>query len=250
MTARTSPEEQRRVRRKRLVKGLLLGGAAVGLPALANALISRRSRRLPLATWGRGRRYSWRLGEVAYQDLGDGPVIVLVHGLGPGHDCEEWRSVAEQLAGEHRVLAVDLLGWGRSEMPRIPYDGELYISLIADFLEDVVGDRGTLVGAGLAGAYATQVAADRPELVARLGLVTPAGLDVHADEPDMKDALVHWALKLPILGTSALNLYTSQTAIQQHLRREAASAPEQVDAGRIDHHYRSSHQRGAHASLA
>jgi pimeloyl-ACP methyl ester carboxylesterase len=57
-------------------------------------------------------------------------------------------------------------------------------------------------------------------------------------------------LRTPIFGTSALNLYTSHTALGQHLRREVLAAPERADAARVDHLYRSSHQPGAHAALA
>ena len=58
MAARTSEEEQKRRRRKRLIQGLVLGAAAVGVPALANAVISRRNRKLPPAMWGRSHRYA------------------------------------------------------------------------------------------------------------------------------------------------------------------------------------------------
>jgi pimeloyl-ACP methyl ester carboxylesterase len=249
MTALTSGEEQKRRRRRRLARGLLLGGAAVGLPALANALIARRVRPLPPASWGRGRRYVWRHGEVAYQDFGEGRPLLLVHSLGPGHDSEEWRAAAERLASDHRVVAVDLLGWGRSDKPALHYDGELYIRLLVDLLEDVIGERSTLVAAGLPATYALQVTVDRPDLLSALALVTPAGIDLHADEPDLRDALVHWALRFPVLGTSALNLYTSRGALAQYQRRDLAVA-DNADPAQLDHHYRSSHQRGTHAALA
>jgi pimeloyl-ACP methyl ester carboxylesterase len=248
--ARTSQEEQKRRRRSRLLKGLLLGGAAVGLPALANALIARRNRRLEAAGWGRPKRYAWELGDVSYQDLGTGEPLVLVHSLGPGHDSEEWRAVAEELAERHRVFVIDLIGWGRSDKPDSDYDGELYIKLLGDFLEDVVGRRCTLIGAGLSASYAIQLAVDRPESISSIALVVPSGIDAEGDEPDLKDALVHWLLRTPVFGTSALNLYTSQTALGQHLRSEILAAPERADAARVDHLYRSSHQPGAHAALA
>jgi len=250
MAARTSDEEQKRRRRKRLVRGLLLGGAAVGIPALANALIARGSRPLRASTWGRSHRYAWKLGELAFQRLGSGPPMVVVHAFGPGHDSEEWRLAAERLAETHRVFALDLLGWGHSSKPRIQYDSEIYIQQLADFLEDVVRDRAVLVAAGLPGAYALQTAVDHPERVRGLGLVVPSGLDTHADEPDIGDALLYRALRAPILGTSALNVYTSQAAIARYLRRDAFAAPDRVDAARIEHHYRSSHQAGAHVPLA
>jgi pimeloyl-ACP methyl ester carboxylesterase len=250
MAARTSQDEQKRRRRSRLAKGLLLGGAAIGLPALANALIARRGQRLGRPTWGRADRYAWKFGEIAFQRLGDGAPLLLLHSFGPGHDSEEWRPAGELLAQQYRVFALDFLGWGRSDKPRIAYDGELYIQLVGDFLEDVVGESAVLVAAGLAGSYAVQCAVDHPERTGGLALVVPTGIEVHSDEPDLRDALVHRLLRLPLLGTSALNLLTSRAALSQYLRREVFRGPEQVDAARVEQHYRSSHQPGAHAALA
>lgn len=250
MVAQSSQEEQKKRRRGKLIKGLLLGGVAVGLPALANSLIARRNERLAMPTWGRHHRYAWKYGEISFQRLGTGRPILLLHSFGPGHDAEEWRAAAELLASQNLVYAPDLLGWGRSDMPRLDYDGELYIQLIGDFLEDVVARRCHIVAAGLAAAYAVQIALDRPELVDSLGLVVPAGIEIHGEEPDLKDALVNRLLRLPILGASALNLFTSRTAIGQHLKREVFLGPEQVDAARVEHHYRSSHQPGSHGALA
>lgn len=247
---RSEEEKQKAQRRKKLVQGLLIGGAAVGIPALANALLARRRQRLESPTWGRTRRYAWHLGEISYQVLGEGDPVVLVHSFGPGHDSEEWRAVAEILAQENRVYAIDLLGWGLSERPAITYDGEVYIELIRDFLLDVVAERATLVTAGLPAAYAVQIAVDHPELVSALALVTPAGIEVHGDEPDLKDALVYGLLRLPVIGTSALNIYTSRASIQHHLRREIYAAPERVDAALVEHHHTSSHQAGSHSALA
>jgi pimeloyl-ACP methyl ester carboxylesterase len=243
-------QEQRRSRRRRLARGLLFGAAAVGLPALANALVSRRRRPLEAPGWGRTRRYAWRLGDLSYQALGDGAPVVLLHSFGPGHDSEQWRTVAEIMAHDHRVHALDLLGWGLSERPAITYDGEIYIEMVRDFLADVVGDRALIVAAGLPAAYAVQVAVDHPDRVTALALVTPLGIDRNGDEPDLRDALAYGLLRLPILGTSALNVYTSRAAIQHHLRREIFAAPERVDAALVDHHHRSSHQPGSHSALA
>lgn len=249
--AETPEERQRRRRRKRLVQGLLVGSAALGIPAAFNALVARRAKRLPAPRWGRPSRWQTGDGTIRYHRLGDGPrSVVLLHSLGPGHSAFQWQQVAERLAGRHRCFALDLLGWGESDHPAITYDSPLCIDHLTGFLDEVVGRQATVVAAGLSAAYALQVAVDHPEMIGALGLVAPVGIELHGDEPDLKDALVHRALRLPILGTSALNLFTSRAGIEAHLRREVFADPERVDDALIDQHYRFSHATGAQSPLA
>jgi pimeloyl-ACP methyl ester carboxylesterase len=87
-------------------------------------------------------------------------------------------------------------------------------------------------------------------MIGALGLVVPVGIELHGDEPDLKDAVVHRLLRLPILGTSALNVFASRAGVAAHLRRELFADPELVDETLIDQHYRASHVPGAQATLA
>ena len=250
MAAWTSEEEQRRRRRQRILRGLLLGGAAIGLPAVINASIARQARRIEPTVWGRRHRYAWDLADVVFQRLGAGEPVVLMHSFGPGHDSMEWRQAAERLAERFQVFAPDFPGWGQSERPTTALDGELYIEFLLDFLDDVVRRRAVLVGSGLAAAYAVQVAIDHPELVRGLVLACPLGIDLASEEPDLKDAVIHRLLKLPIFGTSALNLYTTRKGIQRYLAEEVYSDPEQVTDALVDHHYRGAHEPTNRAALA
>ena len=251
MTAWTSEEEQRRRRRRRILRGLVVGGAAIGVPALFNAAIAKQARRLSAASWGRRHRYAWELGDVAFQRLGEGdPPLVLLHSFGPGHDSIEWRDLAQTLGERYQVFAPDLPGWGRSDRPALDYDAELYIDFLIDFLIDLVRRRAVVVAAGLAGAYAAQVAIDRPELVRGLVLVTPLGIDLGSDEPDLKDAVIHRLLKLPVVGTSALNVYSSRHGIEHHLREEVYADAGRVDPPLVDHYWKNAHEDGSRAALA
>ena len=227
-----------------------MGGAAIGVPALINTLVSKRAGKLPAPAWGKGRSYPFKHGEIHYQRLGEGPPVLLLHSFGPGHSAEEWRPSAELLARSHQVFVPDLLGWGRSGRPKMTYDSELYIELIADLVQNLVGSRPSVVAAGLTAAYAVQLAVDRPELLRALALIVPSGIELHGDEPDFKDAMVHRLLRLPILGTSALNVYTSRSAIANYLGKEVYAGAERVDEALIDRYYRNSHQPGAHGALA
>jgi len=250
MTAWTSEEEQRRRRRKRILQGLLIGGAAVGVPALFNAAVARRARKVEPSVWGRRHRYVWELGDVVFQRLGEGDPVVLLHSFGPGHDSIEWRAAAEKLAGSFQVFAPDLPGWGRSDRPSLDYDSELYIEFLIDFLVDLVRRKAVIVASGLSASYAVQVAVDRPELVRALVLVCPLGLDLAGDEPDLKDAVIHRLLRLPVVGTSALNLFSSRRGIEHHLTEEVYGDEERVTEALVDHYWKGSHEEGSRAALA
>lgn len=114
-----------------------------------------------------GRRLHWI-------EIGRGRPVVLLHGL--GHSLQAWIHVAPSLAHRHRVLAVDLPGFGRSDAdPRRPLlDG--YAGTLARWLETVAGEPATLVGHSMGGSTAAHLAGSRPDLVSGLVLVAPAGI--------------------------------------------------------------------------
>jgi pimeloyl-ACP methyl ester carboxylesterase len=85
--------------------------------------------------------------EVSYLELGEGPVLLLVHGM--AGSCENWREVIEPLAHRHTVIAPDLPGHGASA----PGGGDYSIAGLASGLRDLMlalgHDRATLVGHSL-----------------------------------------------------------------------------------------------------
>jgi len=237
-------------RRGRWIPGLLLGGAVVGVPALAHALIHRRARPPRAPRWGRGHRYAGRAGDIVFQELGRGEPLLLLHSFGPGHDSGEWEAAAEMLAGRHAVFVPDLPGWARSEAPAA-YRPGAYVEAIADFLTNVVGERAVIVAAGLPAAYASEVAAAAGDAVRALALVTPMGLEPEsARRGAAAEAGLRRLAALPLLGATALDLLTSRQVLTHHLRHEVYAAPERVDAALVEHHYRTSHQREARRALA
>jgi len=237
----------------RLAKGLLLAGAAVGLPVLISEVIRRRAEPPQAPRWGRAHRFAGALGEVVFQELGAGdPPVVLLHSFGPGYDADQWRATAEILAERHAVYVPDLPGWGRSEPPLGGHRAETCVATIEDFLRGVVRQPAVLVGAGISAAYAVQVAADHPDgvlalvLVGALGLPGNGGIVPEGAGP----AFLRRVLRVPVVRGTLLDLLTSRAALTHHLRNEAYAAPERVDAALLDHHYRASHAPRARAALA
>jgi len=107
---------------------------------------------------------------VVYWERGSGPVILLVHGMFGDH--LDWEPVLELLAVRHRVLAVDLPGFGESEKPDENYCAEFFVAAIAEFLDQVSVRRATLVGNSFGGILALRFALAHPDRVERLILVS------------------------------------------------------------------------------
>jgi pimeloyl-ACP methyl ester carboxylesterase len=115
---------------------------------------------------------------IAYQAAGDGPPLVLVHGLsGSGR---WWRRNVGALAPYWRVYLVDLIGFGASHS-RHPFALAEAAGYLTRWLDQLELERASLVGHSMGGLIAAELAADAPERVDRLVLVDPAALpfDTH-----------------------------------------------------------------------
>jgi pimeloyl-ACP methyl ester carboxylesterase len=112
-------------------------------------------------------------------ELGQGPPLVFVHGL--SGSWQNWLEQLPVLADEHRVLAMDLPGFGHSPMP----NAEISIAGYARLLDRLLGERGidaaAVVGNSMGGFIAAELAIAVPQRVERLVLVSAAGLSTHND---------------------------------------------------------------------
>ncbi len=111
---------------------------------------------------------------VAYRQAGNGPVVVLIHGI-TSHSAT-WERVMPELAGAFTVVAPDLIGHGASAKPRGDYSLGAHASGVRDLLLTLGHDRATFVGHSLGGGIAMQLSYQFPELCERLVLVDSGGL--------------------------------------------------------------------------
>ena len=112
--------------------------------------------------------------DVSYRMAGEGPTILLIHGI--AGSSTTWRAVMPALAEHYTVIAPDLLGHGQSAKPRGDYSLGAYASGIRDLLAVLGEERVTLVGHSLGGGVAMQFAYQFPEWAERLVLVASGGL--------------------------------------------------------------------------
>jgi len=100
---------------------------------------------------------------------GEGPPIVLILGFGAALDW--WDAIAPQLARNHRVIRLDLIGHGGTEAPGSGYAIERQASLVKAVLDKLGVTRAVIVGHSMGGEVATAFAVANPQSVERLVLI-------------------------------------------------------------------------------
>jgi pimeloyl-ACP methyl ester carboxylesterase len=122
---------------------------------------------------------------VIYRIAGDGPPVVLIHGM--VNSSKHWEQVALRLADRYTVVAPDLLGHGDSAAVRGDYSLGAHACSIRDLLSTIGIDRATVVGHSLGGGIAMQFFYQFPQRVERLGLISSGGLG-HDVSPMLRGA--------------------------------------------------------------
>lgn len=113
---------------------------------------------------------------IHYVDEGKGPPVVLIHGFG-GHTYS-YRYLIPELARDHRVVALDLLGFGYSErVSDANYSHQAQAGRVLGLMDALEIDRASLVGHSMGGEVAMRVAAACPERVVRMALVASVSGD-------------------------------------------------------------------------
>ena len=114
-----------------------------------------------------------------YHDVGDGPVILMLHGSGAGvSGWANWRGILPVLSERFRVIAPDLVGFGYTETP-----DDLEFSIFDTWLEQIINlldalgiERVHLVGNSFGGGLSLHLATKYPERVDRVVLMGAGGV--------------------------------------------------------------------------
>jgi pimeloyl-ACP methyl ester carboxylesterase len=112
-------------------------------------------------------------GALSTLEAGTGDPVVCLHGLGATK--ASFLPTVAALAPDHRVIAVDLPGFGESHKPiGAPYDAPWFARVVVGLLDALELDRATLVGNSMGGRIAIEVGLAAPDRTAALVLLSPA----------------------------------------------------------------------------
>jgi pimeloyl-ACP methyl ester carboxylesterase len=110
-----------------------------------------------------------------YRDAGNGPTVILLHGL--GGDGSRWTSTVAALSGDFRVIALDQIGFGQSDKPLVNYDHGLLAEFLVEFMNVIDAPKASLVGHSMGAFVGTFVGVHHPEKIDRLILVDGGSLE-------------------------------------------------------------------------
>ena len=134
---------------------------------------------------------------IHYFDMGSGPVVVLLHGLGSRK--EDWLSVLEPMAQKYRLLVPDQIGFGKSDKPLLDYSVQTYVDFLNEFLRQLKIEKASLVGESLGGwiaaLYVSEIGGGAHLIpVEKLVLVDAAGLKQDTPIPNLNPSSL-WEMR-------------------------------------------------------
>lgn len=106
-----------------------------------------------------------------YTDTGAGEPIVLIHGMAAS--ARYWNNLIPSLSKNNRVIAIDLLGFGKSPKPKdVTYDVPTHLASIFETLDNIgINSPFTLVGHSMGALLSLKLARQYPEKVNKLVLL-------------------------------------------------------------------------------
>ncbi len=166
---------------KRLLLILLAAVALVAVAFYLRPLAVTRILQRGLLSLAGFRNHYVRVGayRIHYLIGGHGPPLVLLH----GHPSRalEWGPLLPPLAREHRVVALDFLGYGESDAPEVDYSIPMQAGIVEGLLDPLKLTQADVLGFSMGGWVALRFAADHPGRVRRLVLVGSGGLKFETD---------------------------------------------------------------------
>ncbi|MGB3309704.1 MAG: alpha/beta hydrolase [Nodosilinea sp.] len=173
--------------------------------------------------------------------------LVFLHGFGGGSSAYEWSKVYPAFAADYRVLAPDLIGWGRSDHPAQNYRVEDYIAIIIEFMEQTCSGPTTVIASALTAAFTVRAAIERPDLFKSLIVTTLAGL-AEFGQDYRRSGFAQFAqfANLPVLSQL---LYSAGVAnsfgIRSYLEQRQFARPERIYTEIVEAYLMSAQQENA-----
>lgn len=189
--------------------------------------------------------WQWRGHDIFAAQAGEGPMVLLIHGIYAGSSSFEFRKLFPLLARNHRVVAIDLLGSGLSDRPNIDFSADLFADLVFDAVDKFGPNPAALVASSLGAAFSIRAAARLGNRIGSLAVICPTGLAGTLDgPPNAAQIAVTNLIKSPVVGEAFYNGLASRPSLRWFLENQAYADPESVTPEIVEYYWLATHQPG------
>ena len=178
---------------------------------------------------------------VHYLAGGQGCPVLLVHGGGTDSASLSWKPSIGSIASSHRVFALDLPGYGRSDKPGRHCSTEYYIDFVDSFMNALGIEKASLIGISLGGGVCLGFALRTCERVNKLVLIDSYGLGVEIPGRTLGYLLV----RIPYLLETAWFVERRSRWMVKWSLRSLVSNPEAVTEELVDEVWQLMREPGA-----
>lgn len=205
---------------KKIIKNtVLVAGSTAGIMYLVNKAVNYIATASNFLQKDKMNNYEWKFGNVKYTVTGKGKPVLLIHDLDVASSSYEWNKVIASLGNNHKVYTLDLIGCGSSDKDQLTYTNYLFITLINDFIKNVIQEETDIVATG----YSTSIALMSTmicDYIDNIILVNPYDYTMSTDMSVKCMKYTHKLFSCPVLGTFLYNIYNSKKNIGEKFDRE------------------------------
>ncbi|WP_310603620.1 alpha/beta fold hydrolase [Anaerosporobacter sp.] len=161
--------------------------------------------------------FEWRFGKIYYTKSGQGTPILLIHDLDASQSSYEFRSLISKLEKNYTVYTIDLIGFGKSDKPKITYTNFLFVQLVTDFITTVIKQKTNLVCVGKSTTIGLTVCNYSPNMINKLMFINTPSIKTLNCIPHKNHKINKKILESYLIGTSIFNVSYSKTSLSKQL---------------------------------
>ena len=233
--------------KKKLITFAVLTATATAVIHVTNKIIAASACLKEMLDTGTRNYYHWRFGDIYYTKKGKGSPVLLIHDMLPGGSGYEWTRIEDDLALEHTVYTIDLLGCGRSEKTSMTYTNFVYVQSICDFIKNVIGEKTDVITSGYSGSFAVMACHNEKQLFNKIMMINPPSISALKKMPGKKGKLLKYFIEVPVFGTLVYHMVVSRNAVSGLFIENLAFDPFHPDQELVDAYYEAAHRGGSFA---
>ncbi|MCI8392130.1 MAG: alpha/beta hydrolase [Roseburia sp.] len=232
--------------KKNIKHVFFLTAVAAGAIHLANRFVDITAEMKNILKSQDGEYYHWKNGNIFYTRRGSGSPVLLIHELNPISSSYEWCRLVKKLEKDHTVYTIDLLGCGRSEKPYLTYTNYLYVQLITDFIQQVIGTQPDVITTSNSVSFAVLAQNMNQDLIRRIIAINPPSIESFERTTDQFSMIRKFLIESPLIGTFLYNIRTHESNIAKELRNIYFCRPQLVSSKMLDAYYEAAHMEKGH----